>query len=331
MVVSFDRRELKQLGTGHYSPIACYHKESDMVLVLDVARFKYPPFFVSVEELYKAMLTIDEDTKKSRAYMVLGRNTVSAQAVFARINTADLSSFSKFKDILTSRILQVCESKKQLNLQQDEQVEVVISSLSEIVGPFIQTAFNYGEQQQQQQNNEQQAVTGFIAPMLIERKPLNMQEQDCCDKQTPQRAKFNWNALSKEHAELVKALFTSVKASSLYKLFAASAPASVDYELTEEELVLSSILFAAIPLQQALFGSCNSVSKLLPGTKTRMLFAQSFWDEWHTMAEKEIEEQPQLKAMNVEVTAVRSQLIALASSSPPISSASSCSSSLCCE
>ena len=41
IITSFARSSLKQTGDGHFSPIAGYHEESDSVLILDVARFKY--------------------------------------------------------------------------------------------------------------------------------------------------------------------------------------------------------------------------------------------------------------------------------------------------
>ncbi|KAI2493270.1 Phytochelatin synthase [Fragilaria crotonensis] len=62
---------LGQTGDGHFSPIAAYHAESDSVLVMDVARFKYPPYWASVEDLYQAMQPIDEATQKSRGWFLL--------------------------------------------------------------------------------------------------------------------------------------------------------------------------------------------------------------------------------------------------------------------
>lgn len=48
-----------------------YHASSDMVLILDTARFKYPPHWVPLAELYQAMAHIDPVTKKSRGFIVL--------------------------------------------------------------------------------------------------------------------------------------------------------------------------------------------------------------------------------------------------------------------
>ena len=51
-------------GSGHYSPVAGYHPGRDLVLILDTARFKYPPYWVSVTTLWNSMQEIDIDTGK---------------------------------------------------------------------------------------------------------------------------------------------------------------------------------------------------------------------------------------------------------------------------
>lgn len=71
LVVSFSRLALGQTGDGHFSPIAAYHEETDRVLVLDVARFKYAPYWVGVEDLFHSMRDLDEVTKKPRGWFLL--------------------------------------------------------------------------------------------------------------------------------------------------------------------------------------------------------------------------------------------------------------------
>jgi hypothetical protein len=71
LVSSFSRAVLGQTGDGHFSPVAAYHPDTDQVLVLDVARFKYAPFWVKVEELYRAMQPKDSATKRSRGWFLL--------------------------------------------------------------------------------------------------------------------------------------------------------------------------------------------------------------------------------------------------------------------
>jgi len=62
VVVSYFRGALGQTGTGHFSPVGGYHPSRDLVLILDVARFKYPPHWVTVSQLYQAMTHADSTT-----------------------------------------------------------------------------------------------------------------------------------------------------------------------------------------------------------------------------------------------------------------------------
>lgn len=71
VIASYDRAALDQTGTGHFSPIGGYHEEADLALLLDVARFKYPPHWVPIEKLFGAMLRPDEATGKSRGWVSL--------------------------------------------------------------------------------------------------------------------------------------------------------------------------------------------------------------------------------------------------------------------
>ena len=71
MVVSFSRLALDQTGEGHYSPVAAYHEETDRCLVLDVARFKYAPYWVSIHDLYNATKPYDALTRKSRGWFMV--------------------------------------------------------------------------------------------------------------------------------------------------------------------------------------------------------------------------------------------------------------------
>jgi glutathione gamma-glutamylcysteinyltransferase len=73
LVASYDRAAMGQTGSGHFSPIGGYHRARDLALVLDVARFKYPPHWVSIEQLWHATHPIDDATGRARGWMVLRR------------------------------------------------------------------------------------------------------------------------------------------------------------------------------------------------------------------------------------------------------------------
>ncbi|GFR90947.1 glutathione gamma-glutamylcysteinyltransferase [Elysia marginata] len=70
-IASYGRKVLGQTGDGHFSPIAGYHEGLDLVLILDTARFKYPPHWIKLQTFLDAMKTIDKDTGKSRGYVLL--------------------------------------------------------------------------------------------------------------------------------------------------------------------------------------------------------------------------------------------------------------------
>lgn len=71
IVANYDRKPLGQTGSGHFSPLAAWHEPSDHVLILDVARFKYPPHWVPVARLLEAMRAPDPDSGRARGYLVL--------------------------------------------------------------------------------------------------------------------------------------------------------------------------------------------------------------------------------------------------------------------
>lgn len=66
LVANYSRAKLGQTGSGHFSPVGGYHPEKDLVLLFDVARFKYPPHWVPLSLLYKAMDGHDPETGKLR-------------------------------------------------------------------------------------------------------------------------------------------------------------------------------------------------------------------------------------------------------------------------
>ena len=74
LVLSYSRKVLGQTGDGHFSPVGGYHPERDLVLILDTARFKYPPHWVSLRLIWDAMLALDKSTGESvrkNIYLIL--------------------------------------------------------------------------------------------------------------------------------------------------------------------------------------------------------------------------------------------------------------------
>ena len=59
IIVNYHRAAAGQVGSGHFSPVGAYHPGTDSFLILDIARYKYPPVWISAEVLYNSMRTYD--------------------------------------------------------------------------------------------------------------------------------------------------------------------------------------------------------------------------------------------------------------------------------
>ncbi|MBA2726634.1 MAG: glutathione gamma-glutamylcysteinyltransferase, partial [Parachlamydiaceae bacterium] len=70
VIALYYRKALKQDGTGHWSPVAAYDHESDSFLILDVARYKYPPAWVSGKAFITGMKSLNHKGL-SRGFIIL--------------------------------------------------------------------------------------------------------------------------------------------------------------------------------------------------------------------------------------------------------------------
>lgn len=74
VIVNYLRKAIGQERGGHISPLAAFDAESDRFLILDVARYKYPPVWVKTTELFAAMNTQDSDNEnKTRGYVLVSK------------------------------------------------------------------------------------------------------------------------------------------------------------------------------------------------------------------------------------------------------------------
>ncbi|CAJ1900296.1 unnamed protein product [Sphenostylis stenocarpa] len=124
VIVSYYRRTLNQTGNGHFSPLGGYHTGRDMVLVLDVARFKYPPHWVPLTLLWEAMSTIDQATGLPRGYMLISRLNRAPSILYTMsCRHEGWSSVAKF---LTEDVPQLLKSEDLKDIQ--EVLSVVFKS-----------------------------------------------------------------------------------------------------------------------------------------------------------------------------------------------------------
>jgi hypothetical protein len=73
VLANYLRASLGQVGGGHWSALAAFDVQSDRVLILDVAKYKYPPVWVSISALRQAISTIDTTSNKSRGLVIVSK------------------------------------------------------------------------------------------------------------------------------------------------------------------------------------------------------------------------------------------------------------------
>ena len=73
VLANYYRASLGQVGGGHWSALAAYDAQSDSVLILDVAKYKYPPAWVSISLLRQAIATTDTTSNKARGLVVVSK------------------------------------------------------------------------------------------------------------------------------------------------------------------------------------------------------------------------------------------------------------------
>jgi Phytochelatin synthase len=75
VVVNYLRKTIGQRIGGHISPLAAYDANADRFLILDVARYKYPPVWVKASDLFDAMNTADAaNDNKTRGYILVAKS-----------------------------------------------------------------------------------------------------------------------------------------------------------------------------------------------------------------------------------------------------------------
>lgn len=71
IAVNYLRNHVGQPPGAHFSPLAAYDEPSDSFLILDVARYKFPPVWVTAADLFDAMNTLDTVSGKTRGFIVV--------------------------------------------------------------------------------------------------------------------------------------------------------------------------------------------------------------------------------------------------------------------
>jgi hypothetical protein len=177
MAVNYDRRVLNQSGTGHFSPIGAYESTRDLVLILDVARFKYPPHWVPLDNLLNAMRSVDPATKQPRGFIVMEKPSSQAEVpVVFTINSSigNSETWSKLakwlesdKDTLSAMFMEFLADFR-LNLS-DDMTSFVVKLLSES-DVFLRSAALFTESNDQSSSSDLMEIQG---PTLVHHTSLS--------------------------------------------------------------------------------------------------------------------------------------------------------------
>lgn len=100
VIASYSRPVLNQTGAGHFSPLGGYVESEDMVLIMDVARFKLPPHWVPLEALWNAMNTQDPDTEKHRGFMIVQRDPQQTLPVTVTLGPDAMKAWTRIRDFM---------------------------------------------------------------------------------------------------------------------------------------------------------------------------------------------------------------------------------------
>ena len=77
VIVNYLRKAMGEQTGGHISPLGAYDAKADRFLILDVARYKYPPVWVKTSDMFAAMNTPDAvNDNKSRGFVLVTAATI---------------------------------------------------------------------------------------------------------------------------------------------------------------------------------------------------------------------------------------------------------------
>lgn len=133
IICSFNRAVLQQTGTGHFSPIGGYHPVEDCLLILETARFKYPPYWVRLEKIWEAMNSVDTETGAPRGYIILTKSNRQPSLMW-KIS----SDYNIFADVrqsfnhLFAQIIQFLRSDFDATKSRDEQMLKVADKILQL-------------------------------------------------------------------------------------------------------------------------------------------------------------------------------------------------------
>eukprot|EP00468_Gymnochlora_sp_CCMP2014_P008535 CAMPEP_0167747154 /NCGR_PEP_ID=MMETSP0110_2-20121227/4123_1 /TAXON_ID=629695 /ORGANISM="Gymnochlora sp., Strain CCMP2014" /LENGTH=398 /DNA_ID=CAMNT_0007632023 /DNA_START=461 /DNA_END=1657 /DNA_ORIENTATION=+ len=271
LVVTYTRKGLGQTGSGHFTPIGGYDPVSDSVLLLDVARFKYPPHWVTIPVLFKAMQPLDPDTKKSRGFFVISKSKHQSKILFRLKGLQHPVSQLKIK---FTRLLETLRSKAKGSRNKEEILEDIVSGCLDVLdsdegqhGPLLTT------------------VIGEFS-RSVEQKTRKFQ-------------KWHIEMVPRKHMEAIRELVHEIEHTSLYaevqkimktKLWCDEHPSTSahskhvhreTFSISKPHL-LTVLILAVVPRVtpkiKEILGSCMDTENLKDPLKSELISLADSWD-----------------------------------------------------
>ncbi|CAN1270338.1 Glutathione gamma-glutamylcysteinyltransferase 1 [Linum perenne] len=152
VISSYHRGVFEQTGTGHFSPIGGYHAGKDMALILDVARFKYPPHWVPLRLLWEAMDKVDITTGHRRGILVVKWHISFLHFIFPQ--SCKQESWSGIAKYLIDEVPMLLKSEDVKDI--DRVFDIVVSSLPSDFCDFIKWVAEVRRQEEGGENISQE-------------------------------------------------------------------------------------------------------------------------------------------------------------------------------
>lgn len=110
VIANYQRGKVYQYPpTGaHFSPLAAYNEKEDRVLILDVARYKYPPVWVKAKDMVAAVSTTTKEGAPRGVLLIYGPNYPGIVSVNSQCSSASIIypfSFPSFVAFLVSNYI----------------------------------------------------------------------------------------------------------------------------------------------------------------------------------------------------------------------------------
>ena len=103
VLINYDRKELGQVGGGHFSPLGGYHASTDSFLIVDVAKYKYPPVWVGSDTLWKSLSTYDKCGTWDYPHGQARLNTTTSDGTNKFINPISKEDYVRSLDLLNCK------------------------------------------------------------------------------------------------------------------------------------------------------------------------------------------------------------------------------------